>query len=104
MKFAKPVAKPELDLHIDRALELPMYQQICQRFKTAIERGNLHAGDRVPAVRALATELNLSRGTVEMAYRILADEGYLQVRGAAGTVVSPSLPPPAVLKPQTAMA
>jgi len=56
------------------------------------------------AVRALATELNLARGTVEMAYRILTDEGYLLVRGAAGTVVSPSLPPPAVLKPQAAMA
>jgi len=97
-------AKPDLDLHVDRALELPMYLQICQRFKTAIEQGNLHAGDRVPAVRALATELNLARGTVEMAYRILTDEGYLQVRGAAGTVVSPSLPRPAVRKPRAAMA
>lgn len=95
--------KPEraLDLSIDRTLQLPMYLQICQRFKTAIEQGHLHAGDRVPAVRALATELNLARGTVEMAYRILTDEGYLQVRGAAGTVVSPTLPQPAVLKPPT---
>ncbi len=56
-------AKPDLDLRVDRALELPMYLQICQRFKTAIEQGHLHAGDRVPAVRALATELNLARGT-----------------------------------------
>ncbi|MEO6918598.1 MAG: PLP-dependent aminotransferase family protein [Collimonas sp.] len=98
------IVKPELDLRVDRALELPMYLQICQRFKTAIEQGHLRAGDRVPAVRALATELNLARGTVEMAYRILADEGYLQVRGAAGTVVSPSLPQPAILKPQVALA
>ncbi len=96
--------KPDLDLRVDRALELPMYLQICQRFKTAIEQGNLHAGDRVPAVRALATELNLARGTVEMAYRILTDEGYLQVRGAAGTVVSPSLPRPAARKPRAVMA
>lgn len=95
--------KPELDLSIDRTLELPMYMQICQRFKTAIEQGHLHAGDRIPAVRALATELNLARGTVEMAYRILTDEGYLQVRGAAGTVVSPSLPQPAAVKPPTAI-
>lgn len=100
-----PAAKPapELDLRIDRTLELPMYVQICQRFKTAIEQGHLHAGDRVPAVRALATELNLARGTVEMAYRILTDEGYFQVRGAAGTVVSPSLPQPAVLKSPVAV-
>lgn len=95
---------PAIDLlNIDRTLELPMYLQICRRFKTAIEQGHLHAGDRIPAVRALAIELNLARGTVEMAYRILTDEGYLQVRGAAGTIVSPSLPQPAVLKPQAAM-
>jgi len=82
---------PGLDLPIDRTSAFPLYLQICQRFKTAIEQGNLHAGDRVPALRALASELNVARGTVEMAYRILVDEGYLQIRGAAGTVVSPSL-------------
>lgn len=96
-------AKRELDLKIDRTLTQPMYLQICQRFKTAIAQGHLHAGDRVPAVRVLATELNLARGTVEMAYRILADEGYLQVRGAAGTVVSPSLPQLTIPKPQAAI-
>ena len=54
------LVKPALNLQVDRALELPMYLQICLRFKTAIEKGHLHAGDRVPAIRALATELNLS--------------------------------------------
>ncbi|WP_293776885.1 PLP-dependent aminotransferase family protein, partial [uncultured Oxalicibacterium sp.] len=48
---------------------------------------------------ALAAELNLARGTVDMAYRILADEGYFEVRGAAGTVVSPALPQAVVAKP-----
>lgn len=91
--------KPGLDLSIDRTLQRPMYLQICQRIKTAIEHGHLRPGDRVPAVRALATDLSLARGTVEMAYRILTDEGYLQVRGAAGTVVSPALPQPTVLRP-----
>jgi GntR family transcriptional regulator/MocR family aminotransferase len=85
-------APPKLDLGIDRALSVPVYLQICHRFKTAIAQGHLRSGDRVPAVRGLAMELNVARGTVEMAYRILADEGYLQVRGAAGTVVSSALP------------
>lgn len=85
--------KPEFDLSVDRSLRLPIYLQICQRVKTAIAQGHLRAGDRVPAARGLATHLNLARGTVETAYRILADEGYLQVRGAAGTVVSSALPP-----------
>jgi GntR family transcriptional regulator/MocR family aminotransferase len=91
-KSAVTPGPSKLDLGIDRALGVPVYLQICQRFKTAIAQGHLRPGDRVPAVRGLAMELNVARGTVEMAYRILADEGYLQVRGAAGTIVSPALP------------
>lgn len=89
-----------LNLSLDRNLAQPMYLQICQRFRMAIEQGHLRAGDRVPAIRALAIEQNLARGTVELAYRILTDEGYFQVRGAAGTVVSPSLQPLAPQKLQ----
>ena len=81
-----------LTIEIDRQHQLPIYQQICERFKTAIAAGHLHPGDRVPALRSLATQLNTARGTVELAYTILVDEGYLQMRGAAGTFVSPSLP------------
>ena len=79
-------------IDIDRQHRLPIYQQICERFRTAIAAGHLRPGDRVPALRSLATQLNTARGTVELAYTILVDEGYLQMRGAAGTFVSPSLP------------
>lgn len=79
------------ELSIDRAVQLPVYLQICARFKKAIGQGHLRAGQRVPAARALAAELGVARNTVDAAYRILVDEGYFQVRGAAGTIVSPSL-------------
>ncbi|CAG9246733.1 DNA-binding protein [Burkholderia diffusa] len=81
-----------LTIEIDRQHQLPIYLQICERFRTAIAAGHLRPGDRVPALRGLATQLNTARGTVEQAYTILVDEGYLQMRGAAGTFVSPSLP------------
>lgn len=84
----KPIT---VDLGVDRTLKQAIFLQIRDRFKTAIANGHLRAGDRVPAVRALAMELHIARGTVETAYRILTDEGYFQVRGAAGTVVSPML-------------
>ncbi|HKR40251.1 MAG TPA: PLP-dependent aminotransferase family protein [Paraburkholderia sp.] len=79
-------------IDIDRQQHAPIYLQICERFRTAIAAGHLRPGDRVPALRSLATQLNTARGTVELAYTILVDEGYLQMRGAAGTFVSPSLP------------
>jgi GntR family transcriptional regulator/MocR family aminotransferase len=69
----------------------PIYRQIYQRFRDAIAQGQLAPGDRVPSVRSLASELNLARGTVEVAYQILISEGYLVARGPAGTVVSPQL-------------
>jgi GntR family transcriptional regulator / MocR family aminotransferase len=81
-----------LSIEIDRQQALPIYMQICERFKSAIAAGHLKPGDRVPALRGLATQLSTARGTVEMAYDILVDEGYLHMRGAAGTFVSSSLP------------
>ncbi|MCQ4271607.1 PLP-dependent aminotransferase family protein [Pseudomonas kuykendallii] len=79
------------DLRPDRAEGTPIYLQLYARFRRAIAQGQLRPGDRVPAVRALASELNLARGTVEAAYQLLVSEGYLMPRGPAGTVVSPQL-------------
>ncbi|AXA24532.1 PLP-dependent aminotransferase family protein [Pseudomonas putida] len=69
----------------------PIYLQLYQRYREAIAKGKLRAGDRVPSVRSLASELNLARGTVEMAYQMLVGEGYFITRGAAGTRVAPGL-------------
>ncbi|MNO73405.1 HTH-type transcriptional regulatory protein GabR [compost metagenome] len=80
-----------LGLHLDPTLALPIYRQLYQRFREAIARGTLRPGERVPPVRGLASELGVARGTVELAYQLLASEGYLLPRGPAGTVVSPQL-------------
>ncbi|WP_370679691.1 PLP-dependent aminotransferase family protein [Comamonas sp. GB3 AK4-5] len=74
-----------------RGQEIPMYLQLHHRYRDAITSGQLQPGDRVPSVRSLASELNLARGTVELAYQMLTSEGYLQARGPAGCFVSPSL-------------
>ncbi|WP_198389077.1 aminotransferase class I/II-fold pyridoxal phosphate-dependent enzyme [Burkholderia ubonensis] len=87
-----PAQTPKLFIKIDRRHPLPIYLQICEWFRAAITAGHLHPGDRVPALRGLASQLDTARGTVEQAYMVLVDEGYLQMRGAAGTFVSPSLP------------
>ena len=79
-------------LAIDRATSTPLYRQIYARFRAAIEQGVLHPGDRVASARDLASELGVSRGTIETAYNLLMGEGYFSSQGQAGTVVSPSLP------------
>lgn len=74
---------------LDARLALPLYRQLYLRFRQALDQGRLRPGDRVPSVRALAAELNVARGTVEMAYQQLIAEGFLVPRGPAGTCVSP---------------
>ena len=78
---------------VPEASGAPLYRQIYWRFRQSIADGRLKPGDRVPSIRALASELNLARGTIEIAYQLLISEGYLVARGPAGTVVSPLLKP-----------
>lgn len=78
---------------LDTASTEPLYRQIYGRFRGAIADGLLAPGDRVPSARALAEELGLSRGTIDVAYATLIAEGYFQPRGQAGTFVTPGLKP-----------
>ncbi|MBS0897587.1 GntR family transcriptional regulator, partial [Pantoea dispersa] len=67
------------------------YKEIYQRFRQQILAGQLRPGDRVPAIRMLAGELQVARKTVEAAYEILIGEGYFVSQGAKGTRVNPQL-------------
>src|SRR5215831_19195259 len=77
--------------------EIPLYRQICEHVRAAIRTGQLRPGDRVPSSRDLAAQFGTARGTVDAAYAILAGEGYLISRGAAGTIVSTELDSRAVV-------
>lgn len=78
-------------LALDRHSAVPLFRQICDRTRAAIAAGTLRPGERLPSARSLAAQLGAARGTVEAAYAILAGEGWIVARGAAGTVVAPAL-------------
>ncbi|AZM53372.1 GntR family transcriptional regulator [Streptomyces sp. WAC 01529] len=61
--------------------------------RAAIADGRLTTGSRLPATRALADELGVSRGVVTEAYRRLTEDGHVAGRGRGGTVVV-AVPPP----------
>lgn len=67
------------------------YQQIARQLKTAIEKGDLKPGTRLPSSRTWSQELGVSRSTVENAYAELVAQGWLTRRGQAGTFVSEQL-------------
>ncbi|MBW8833339.1 MAG: PLP-dependent aminotransferase family protein [Burkholderiales bacterium] len=69
-------------------MTVPLYQQIYERVKRQIADGTLAPGQRMPSLRALASELGIARGTAEAAYDRLVGEGWLVARGPAGTFVA----------------
>lgn len=78
----------DLSFQLDAKLKEPLYIQIYQRFVSAIRNKHLSASQRVPSIRSLASALNISRGTVELAYQILINEGLFEAKGSAGTFIS----------------
>jgi len=66
----------------------PFHIQLERQLREAIRAGRLATGERLPATRALAAQLAVSRGVVVEAYAQLTAEGYLVSRQGAGTVVA----------------
>jgi GntR family transcriptional repressor for pyruvate dehydrogenase complex len=59
--------------------------EIAQRIQTAITKGQIVPGEKLPAERDMAKQLKVSRVSVREAYRTLAELGLLEVkRGAEG--------------------
>lgn len=81
-----------LPLALDAHSGLPLFQQISSAIVTAIRRGRLRPGDRLPGSRTLAVSLVVNRNTVIAAYDELAGEGWIESSTARGTFVSRSLP------------
>jgi GntR family transcriptional regulator len=66
----------------------PLYLQLMQQVRHAIETGVLQAGDSLPGVRTLAQQLVISPNTVVKAYSELEHEGLLELRHGSGAYVS----------------
>lgn len=78
-------------LELDRDRGVPLHRQLYDQLREAILEGRLKAGSRIPATRAMARELDISRTTVLTAVRRLMVEGFLEARVGAGTWVSESI-------------
>ncbi|MEG0419138.1 MAG: GntR family transcriptional regulator, partial [Gordonibacter sp.] len=73
---------------LDYSSGLPVWIQVKNRLAYLIGAGEYHAGDRLPTVRALAVDLDISYNTVNRAYMDLEREGYISTRKGRGTFVA----------------
>ena len=66
----------------------PVYLQLYNQIREDIVNDILRFDSKLPSIRALAEELGISTVTVEHAYALLSDEGYVESRERSGYVVS----------------
>lgn len=84
---------------LDTASPVPPFEQIRSRVAELIVSGTLAGGERLPAVRQLASDVRVAPGTVARAYKELETAGLLVTRRGAGTRVAPGWPPSASERP-----
>ena len=72
---------------IDYQSKLPLYEQISERFEALILRGALPPGSQMPSVRSLAMALYINPNTIQKAFALLEQQGYIYpVRGRGNYV------------------
>jgi GntR family transcriptional regulator len=67
---------------------VPIYVQIVDQVRHALEVGGLRPGERLPTVRQLASELTIAPNTIVKAYNELQSMGLVESRPGVGTVVA----------------
>lgn len=75
-------------LKLDYSSEVPIYMQIRNQVVMAISCGELKAGERLPAIRSLAQEAGINTMTVNKAYSLLKQEGFICADRRSGAVVN----------------
>jgi len=81
------VVSPELDIPLDRGSPVPLYFQVAEQLRDAIDSGKLPPGARLDNEIALADRLGLSRPTMRRAIEYLVDQGLLVRKRGVGTQV-----------------
>lgn len=74
----------ELDFNSDEAL----YIQLCNQIILGIATTRLKEGDALPSVRQLAETIGINMHTVNKAYTVLKQEGYVKVDRRKGAVIA----------------
>jgi GntR family transcriptional regulator len=77
-----------MNLRINFSSGVPIYLQLMEQIKHAVETGAIRVGEQLPTIRSVAEELTMNPNTVARAYRELEGEGVVEVRHGAGVFVA----------------
>ena len=82
----------ELTMELDGTSRTPLYEQIYNYIRGDIQCGKIEARQKLPSTRALASFLQVSRSTVDLAYEQLLSEGYIESARTGAILYVRSMP------------
>ncbi len=80
-------------LKLNFADDTPIYLQIRNQIVLGIASGKLSPGEKLPPIRTLAAETGVNTMTVNKAYQLLKQEGYLITDRRLGAMINPARVP-----------
>jgi len=79
-------------IEIKTYVSMPIYEQLRNQIVLGIAAKELIPCERLPSVRNLAADLGINFHTVNKAYSMLCDEGYIVMDRRQGAVVAQEMP------------
>lgn len=76
-------------IRLNMASEVPIYVQLRNAIVVGIGKGELLPGEGLPTVRQMAEDLGVNSMTVNKAYTILKNEGFIEIDRRHGARVNP---------------
>ncbi len=78
-----------MEIEIDIDDPMPLFTQLVEQIKQAVNNNLIKPGDALPSIRQLANDLEINSKTVAKAYRLLERDSIIQAKGYRGTFVHP---------------
>jgi GntR family transcriptional regulator len=75
---------------VNQSSGIPLYLQLMEQVKHAVETGALRGGDQLPTIRKVAEDLVMNPNTVVRAYRELEHEGVIELKHGSGAFIKES--------------
>jgi GntR family transcriptional regulator len=75
---------------LNQSTGIPLYVQLIEQVKHAVETGALQEGDQLPTIRKVAEDLVMNPNTVVRAYRELEHDGVVELKHGSGAFIKAS--------------
>ncbi len=76
-------------LALDLQSETPIYMQLRNKIIEGIASKELELGEALPSVRSMAADLGVNMHTINKAYQLLKQDGYILIHRQKGVVINP---------------